>query len=79
MWDVVKPLAAGSLVVSLEEVASAVRVLFERHRVVAEGSGASSLAAALTGKAGKGRVVCVMSGGNIDPSTLKKILDGGLP
>jgi len=79
MWDLVKPLATGSLVVSLKEVASAVRVLFERHRVVAEGSGASSLAAALTGKAGKGRVVCVMSGGNIDPSTLKEILDGGVP
>jgi threonine dehydratase len=79
MWDLVKPLAAGSLVVSLGEVASAVRILFERHRVVAEGSGASSLAAALTGKAGRGPVVCVMSGGNIDPSTLKKILDGGVP
>lgn len=79
IWDLVKPLAAGSLVVSLREVASAVRILFERHRVVAEGSGASSLAAALTGKAGKGPVVCVMSGGNIDPSTLKNILDGGVP
>jgi len=79
MWDLVKPLATGSLVVSLKDVAWAVRVLFERHRVVAEGSGASSLAAALTGMAGKGLVVCVMSGGNIDPSTLKKILDGGIP
>jgi threonine dehydratase len=79
MWDLVKPLAAGSLVVSLQEVASAVRVLFERHRVVAEGSGASSLAAALTGKAGNGSVVCVVSGGNIDHSTLMKILNGGLP
>ena len=79
IWDLVKPLAAGSLVVSLRETASAVRILFERHRVVAEGSGASSLAAALAGKAGKGPVVCVMSGGNIDPSTLKKILDGGVP
>lgn len=79
MWDLVKSLAAGSLVVSLEEVASAVQVLFERHRVVAEGSGASSLAAALSGKAGKGPVVCVISGGNIDPSTLMKILDGALP
>ena len=79
IWDLVKSLAAGSLVVSLREVASAVRILFERHRVVAEGSGASSLAAALTGKAGKGRVVCVMSGGNIDPSTLKVILDGSVP
>jgi len=79
IWDLVKPLAAGSLVVSLREVASAVSILFERHRVVAEGSGASSLAAALTGKAGRGPVVCVMSGGNIDPSTLKEILDGGIP
>ncbi len=79
MWDIVKPLAAGSLVVSLRDVASAVRILFERHRVVAEGSGASSLAAALTGKGRGDPVVCVMSGGNIDPSTLKKILDGGVP
>jgi threonine dehydratase len=79
IWDLVKPLAAGSLVVSLREVASAVKILFERHRVVAEGSGASSLAAALAGKTGRGPVVCVMSGGNIDPSTMKKILDGGVP
>lgn len=79
MWDLVEPLAAGSLVVSLGEVASAVRILFERHRVVAEGSGASSLAAALAGRAGNGPVVCVMSGGNIDPSTLMRILDGGVP
>ena len=79
IWDLVRPLAAGSMVVSLKEVASAVRVLFERHRVVAEGSGASSLAAALMGRTCKGPVVCVMSGGNIDPSTLKEILDGGVP
>jgi len=79
IWDIVEPLAAGSLVVSLRDVASAVRILFERHRVVAEGSGASSLAAALRGKAGSGPVVCVMSGGNIDQSTLNKILDGGVP
>jgi len=79
IWDLVAPLAAGSLVVSLRETASAVRTLFERHRVVTEGSGASSLAAALAGKAGKGPVVCVISGGNIDPATLNKILDGGIP
>jgi len=79
MWDLVRPLAAGSLVVSLREIASAVRLLFERHRIVAEGSGASSLAAALSGKAGTGPVVCVVSGGNIDASKLKKILDGGVP
>jgi threonine dehydratase len=79
MWDLVKPLAAGSLVVSLREVASAIRILFERHRIVAEGSGASSLAAALSGKAGLGPVVCVVSGGNIDASLLKKILDRDIP
>lgn len=79
MWDLVKPLAAGSLVVSLREAASAVRILFERHRIVAEGSGASSLAAALSGKAVAGPVVCVVSGGNIDASLLKKILDGSIP
>ncbi len=79
IWDLVRPLASGSLVVSLKETASAVRMLFERHRVVAEGSGASSLAAALAGKAGKGPVVCVISGGNIDPCTLNKILEGGVP
>jgi len=79
MWDLVKPLAADSLVVSLREVASAVRILFEQHRIVAEGLGASSLAAALSGKAGPGPVVCVVSSGNIDASLLKKILDGGIP
>jgi threonine dehydratase len=79
IWDLVRPLASGSLVVSLSEVASAVRILFERHRVVAEGSGASSLAAALKGGSWSGPVVCVMSGGNIDPSTLGQIMDGEIP
>jgi len=61
------------------EVAAAIRLLATRARVVAEGAGAAALAAALTGKAGKGRVACVVSGGNIDPSKLARILEGGVP
>src|SRR5207249_4480397 len=66
MWNLVRPLLEGSLVVSLKEIASAIRLLVERNRVVAEGAGGSAVAAALAGKAGKGRIVCVVSGGNID-------------
>jgi len=56
------------------EVASAVKVLVERARVVAEGAGAVPVAAALAGRAGRGRVVCVVSGGNIDSRTLIELL-----
>ena len=79
MWDLNRPLLSGSIVVSLREVASAIKLLVERHRVVAEGAGGSSVAAALTGQAGSGRVVAVVSGGNIDPAKLTTILDGRVP
>ncbi len=79
VWERVKDLLEGSLVVSLAEVASAVRMLVERNRVVAEGAGAAGVAAAIAGKAGKGRVVAVVSGGNIDLSKLATILEGGIP
>jgi threonine dehydratase len=79
MWPLVSQLLDGSLVVSLAEVASAVRLLIERNRVVAEGAGATSVAAALAGKAGSGKVVCVVSGGNIDAQKLVKILKGEIP
>jgi len=79
MWELVQPLLEGSIVVSLREIASAIGLLFERNRVVAEGAGAASVAAALTGKAGAGRVVCVVSGGNIDLSKLVRILHGEVP
>jgi threonine dehydratase len=79
IWPLVKPLVTASIVVGLGEVASAIKVLAERNRVVAEGAGASSLAAGLTGKAGSGKVVCVISGGNIDVSKLIKILEGEIP
>jgi threonine dehydratase len=79
MWPLAKSLLAGSLVVGLQEVAEAVRLLAARHRVIAEGAGASSVAAARAGKAGDGKVVCVVSGGNIDAGTLARILDGQVP
>jgi threonine dehydratase len=79
MWPLASSLLAGALVVSVAEIAAAVRLLATRNRVVAEGAGAAALAAALTGKAGRGRVVCIVSGGNIDPAKLAKILDGGVP
>ncbi len=79
MWRLVKSLVQGSIVVSLGEIASAVRFLVERNRVVAEGAGAASVAAALSGKAGKGKTVCVVSGGNIDTNKLQRILAGKVP
>jgi len=79
MWEMVSPLIQGSIVCSLSEIASAIRLLVERNRVVAEGAGAASVAAALTGKAGKGKIVCVVSGGNIDTTKLETILSGKVP
>src|SRR5438093_1184697 len=79
MWNLVRPLLEGSLVISLKEIASAIRLLVERNRVVAEGAGGSSVAAALAGKAGEGRIVCVVSGGNLDTEVLGKILRGEVP
>jgi threonine dehydratase len=74
MWEIVRSLIDGALVASLDEVRDAVRVLVERARVVAEGAGATPVAAALAGKAGAGRIVCVVSGGNIDTGTLMAVL-----
>jgi threonine dehydratase len=64
----------GSLVAELDEVRSALRLLAERNRVIAEGAGACALACALAGKAGSGKVVCIVSGGNIDFAKLCEIL-----
>ena len=55
------------------------RLLLERARIVAEGAAALPVAAALAGKAGSGRVVCIVSGGNIDATRLAAILDGRVP
>jgi threonine dehydratase len=79
MWPLARRLLDGSLVVSLEAVAGAIRTLVERNRVVAEGAGGAPVAAALSGRAGGGKVVCVVSGGNIDPARLAVILQGAVP
>ena len=77
MWPMARALLAGSIVVSLEETKAALRTLVSRARVVAEGAGAVPVAAALSGKAGGGRIVCVVSGGNIDADKLAAILAEG--
>ena len=79
MWELARGVLDSAVSVSLDETAAAVRLLAERGRVVAEGAGALSLAAALAGHGGTGSVVCVVSGGNIDSSKLTTILAGGTP
>ena len=79
MWPLASRLLDGSCVVSLAATAAAVKLLVERNRVVAEGAGATSVAAALAGYGGDGKIVCVISGGNIDAAKLATILTGGVP
>ena len=66
MWQRMRPVVDGSIVVTLEEIKRAMRLMAEKVRVIAEGAGALGLAAALTGKAGQGPIVAIVSGGNID-------------
>ena len=79
MWGLAQELIDGAVSVPLAETAAAVRLMAERNRVVAEGAGALALAAALAGKGGSGKVVCIVSGGNIDLSRLVTILQGDTP
>jgi len=78
MWPLVSTLLHGALVSSVAEIADAIRLLAERARVVAEGAGASAVAAALRHRI-EGKVVCVVSGGNIDTAKLATILSGSVP
>ncbi len=66
MWPLASRLLAGSIVVTLDDVVAALRTVLSRARVLAEGAGAASVAAACSGRAGSGKVVCVISGGNIN-------------
>ena len=66
MWERMKPIVDGYLVVTLEDTRNAMRLLAEKARVIAEGAGALPVAAALSGKAGNGPIVAIISGGNID-------------
>jgi threonine dehydratase len=76
MFERARTLLDGSLVAALGQVAAALRLLAERNRVIAEGAGACPVACALAGLAGAGKVVCVVSGGNIDLAKLCAILTG---
>ena len=78
MLERAQQLIDGAVVVELEEVAAALRLIAERNRVIAEGAGATPVAAALSGRAGVGKIVCVVSGGNIDLSKLCWILSDGI-
>jgi threonine dehydratase len=78
MWPLVSSLIDGALVSSIAETKSAVRLLVERARVVAEGAGAASVAPALAGRAGGGKIACVVSGGNIDVAVLAEILSSAI-
>ncbi len=79
MWGKARPLVSGAVTLTLEETAAAVRLLADRASVVAEGAGALSVAAALSGRAGTGRIVCIVSGGNIDAARLAAVLEGRVP
>jgi threonine dehydratase len=74
MLERAQQLIDGSLVAEVDEVKSALRLVAERNRVIAEGAGACSVACALAGKAGAGKIVCIVSGGNIDFTKLCEIL-----
>jgi threonine dehydratase len=79
MWPLVRQVTTDSIVVTLEEIAEAVRLLVRQARVVAEGAGAAAVAAARSGNVDGSRIVCVISGGNIDPAVLATLLQGSLP
>ncbi len=79
VWEQARTLIDDAIAVPLAETAAAIRLIAERLRVIAEGAGALALAATLAGDAGSGKVVCIVSGGNIDPAVLSRILVGETP
>ena len=74
MWERMKPIVDDYFVVSLEETKQAMRLMAEKTRVISEGAGALPLAAALGGEAGKGPIVAIVSGGNIDLSKFCELI-----
>ena len=79
MWAHAKPLVTDAFSISLDDAAAGVRLLLERGRIVGEGAAGLPIAAAIAGRAGGGRLVCIVSGGNIDPHRLAEILEGRTP
>jgi threonine dehydratase len=76
MWERMRPVTDGTITVTLDQTRDAVRLIAEKSRTIAEGAGALSVAAALTGQAGDGPIVCVVSGGNIDLQKFAELVAG---
>ncbi|MCK5440114.1 MAG: pyridoxal-phosphate dependent enzyme [Gemmatimonadetes bacterium] len=74
MWPLVQSVIDDSIVMPLDAVARALKLVLERNHLIAEGAAATAIAAALSGRAGSGRIVCVVSGGNIDWATLVEVV-----
>jgi len=79
MFERARALIDGSIVADLNSVAEALRLMITHNHIVAEGAGACPVACALSGKAGPGKIVCIVSGGNIDAARLAAILEGHTP
>jgi threonine dehydratase len=79
MWPLIHRMVDEAVCASFAQIAEAIRLLARRHHVIAEAAGAASVAAALAGLAGNGRIVCIVSGGNIDAAKLGAILNGQSP
>jgi threonine dehydratase len=79
MWPLIREMVDGAACASFAQIAEAIRLLAGRHHVIAEAAGAASVAVAMAGQAGEGNIVCIISGGNIDPSKLGAILNGQSP
>ncbi len=79
MWERMKPLIDGSIIVTLDQTRQAMRMMAEKARVISEGAGALPLAAALTGQAGQGPIVAVISGGNVDLKKFCEIIEAATP
>jgi threonine dehydratase len=79
MWPLIAGMVDHAACASFSQIAEAIRLLAGRHHVIAEAAGAASVAAALAGQCGKGNIICIVSGGNIDASKLGAILNGQSP
>jgi threonine dehydratase len=76
MWQRMRPVTDGAITLTLEQTRDAMRLIAEKTRTISEGAGALALAAALTGRAGDGPVVCIVSGGNIDLAKFSELVAG---
>ena len=74
MFERARGLIDGCLVAELDSVANALRLMVQHNHIVAEGAGAVPVACALSGQAGTGKIVCIVSGGNLDAAKLVHVL-----